>query len=127
MKFREFATLSGKKILAGKSAENNEELIAQSGENEIILHTKEPGSAFVNIKADSSEVSKEDIKEAAIFCSRHSQDWRDNQREVVVHYFLGKNIYKDKKMKIGTFGIKNFKSIKIKKIEIKNFEKAYLK
>ena len=38
--FRKFETSSGKVVLAGRTAENNEEIIKQSEKNEIILHTK---------------------------------------------------------------------------------------
>ena len=116
MKFREFITSSGKKVLCGKDAKNNEELIEQVEDWETVLHTAKPGSPFMNIK--SKKPGKTDIKEAAIFCASKSQDWRDNKDDVEVHYFLGREIYKKKEMKIGTFGVKNFKSIKVKKIEI---------
>ncbi len=119
--FRKFLTTTGKQVLAGKSAENNEDLVAQVNENELVLHTKLPGSPFCNIKADSEAVSKKELKEAAIFCARYSQDWRDNQKNVNIDYFLGKDIYKLKSMKSGTFGVKNTKEIVIKKQEIKEF------
>jgi len=122
VKFREYKTSAGKLVLAGKSAESNEELVEQVGENEIVLHTVEPGSPFVNIKADSGEVTKEDIREAGVFCARYSQDWRDNKGKIKVHVFLGKDIYKQKKMKSGTFGVKKFKEIVVKKIDIESFK-----
>ena len=122
MKFREFKTSSGKKVLAGKSAENNEELIKHVEKNEDVFHTAKPGSPFVNIKADSKEVTKEDLMEAGIFCARYSQDWRDNKKNIQVHVFLGKDIFKDKKMKAGTFGVRKFKEIVVKKIDIEGFK-----
>ncbi len=121
MKFREFETSEGNKVLAGKSAENNEKLIEQIGEDELVFHTKNPGSPICNIKSPSKNISKKEIKEIAIFCARYSQDWRDNQKDVTVHYFLGKNVYKLKSMKLGTFGVKNAEEIKIKRKEILNF------
>lgn len=122
MKFREFVTSSEKLILAGKNAETNEEIIAQVGKDEIVLHTSKPGSPFVNIKSKAKEKpTKQDIKEAAIFCASKSQDWRDNKSDVDVHYFYGKDVYKEKGMEKGTFGVKKYKSIKIKKKEIENF------
>ena len=111
MKFREFETSSGKKVLAGKNARDNEELIKQAEKNEIVLHTTKPGSPFVNIKG---KANKKDIKEAAIFCAKYSQDWRDNKSDVIVHKFKGEDVYKRKGMKTGTFGVKKFKKIKIK-------------
>ena len=123
-KFREFGTSSGKKVLGGKSAENNEVLIEQIKPTEIVLHTKAPGSPFVNIKA--SKPSKKDIKEAAIFCAKYSQAWKKPKikKDVEVHIFLGKEIYKGKGMKIGTFGVEKHKKIVVKKSEIEGFGRA---
>ncbi len=119
MNFRKFITSSGKDVYAGKSAENNEELVAQVEPTEIVLHTVAPGSPFVNIKG---EAEKKDIKEAAVFCAKYSQDWRDNKKDVLVHVFRGADIYKDKMMKTGTFSVKKFESIKVKKEDILRFE-----
>lgn len=116
MNFREFTLSSGIKILAGKSAKNNEEIIEQAEDDEIILHTAKPGSPFVDIK--TKKPAKTDIKEAAIFCALKSQDWRDNREDVSVHYFYGRDVYKKKDMKLGMFGVKKFEVIKIKAIEI---------
>ncbi|MBI2629564.1 DUF814 domain-containing protein [Candidatus Pacearchaeota archaeon] len=120
-KFRKIILSSGKIALGGKNAENNEELVSQAGEKEIVLHTKAKGSPFVNIKY-SGKVTKEDIKEAGIFCARYSQDWKKNKKEVIVHYFLGRDVYKKKDMAMGTFGVKKFKEIVINKEEIESFE-----
>lgn len=118
--FRKFLTSGGKLVLAGKSAENNEELIRQAKPDEIVLHTKSAGSPFVNIKEPGKNATKQDIKEAAIFCAKHSQAWKKSKtkRDVEVHYFLGKDICKDKDMKTGTFRIRKFKKITAKKSEI---------
>ncbi len=116
-KFREFITSSKKVILCGKSAEQNEKLMNKfKGKNNTILHTASPGSPFCVINAEKS--SKKDIKEAAIFCARYSQDWRNNKNNVIVHVFSGKNVYKRKGMKLGTFGVKKFKVVKVKKGKI---------
>ena len=110
MKFREFKTSSGKLVLAGKNAENNEKLIAQVQPDEDVFHTEKPGSPFVNIKLSKNETaSQNDIKESAIFCAAKSQDWRDNISDVKVNWFKGKDILKRKGMKIGTFEVKNKK------------------
>ena len=119
MKFRELISRQGTLILAGRNAKNNEELIAQVEKNEEVFHTAKPGSPFVNIK---EKPCKGDIKKAAIFCARGSQDWRDNKQDVIVHRFKGKDIHKEKGMKLGTFGVKKFKRIKVKKKDIKKFE-----
>lgn len=113
-------TSSGKLVLAGKNAKNNEELIAQIKSNEDVFHTANPGSPFVNIKKKSNI---KDRKEAAIFCAKQSQDWRDNKQDVIVHHFKGKDIYKNKLMKLGSFGVRKKKLIKIKKSYIEKWEK----
>ena len=122
MNFREFTTSSGKKILAGKSAANNEELISQVEPSEIVLHTKKPGSPFVNIKGKATQ---KDIKEAAIICARYSKAWKKAKlkKDIIVHIFRGKDIYKTKKMKLGTFGVKKFKELRVRKKDIEEFEK----
>ena len=122
--FRKFFTSSGKLVLSGKDAETNEKLIKQVEKENIVLHTKEKGSPFAEIKAGGKKVTRKDIKEAAIYIAKFSQDWKKNRKDVVVHYFLGEDIFKSKNMKIGTFGVKKFKEIKVKKKEIEKFENA---
>lgn len=117
MKFREFTTSSGKLVLSGKDRETNEKLIERAEKNNWVLHTKEKGSPFAEIKG---KATKKDIKETAIFIAKFSQDWKKNKKDVKVHYFKGKDIYKTKLMKLGTFGVKKFKEILVKKREIKN-------
>jgi len=113
--FRKLITKNGTLVLAGRNDKNNESLISQVEDDEEVFHTKEAGSPFVNIKG-KQKIG--DAKEAAIFCARFSRDWKKNRDDVVVHEFKGKDIFKEKGMKAGTFGIKKFKVIKIKKTEI---------
>ena len=124
MNFRKLSLKSGKKVLAGKNAESNEELVNQVKDNEIVLHTRKPGSPFVNIKSESKKMSKKDLKEAAIFCAKFSQAWKKpkiNPEFVEVDYFLGKNIVKIEGMKLGSFLVKKHKTIKVKREEIIKF------
>lgn len=114
-KFREWFTSSGKYVVAGKNSKNNEEVIAQVEPNETVLHTALPGSPFVNIKGIAT---KEDIRDAAIFCAKYSQAWRDTKSDVKIHVFKGKDIYKEKDMDEGTFGVKKFSEIVAKKKDI---------
>ena len=118
MNFREFETSSGLKVLAGKDAENNDELVKQADEEDVLLHTAEPGSAFVNV---GKKPSKKDLKDAAVFCASKSQDWRDNKQDVMIHKFTRKNMYKRRRMKAGLWGVKRFNMILIKKKEIESF------
>ena len=119
-KFREYLTKKETLILAGKNAENNEELIAQVNPEEEVFHTKARGSPFVNIKG---KPKFGEMKKAAIICAKYSKDWRDNKKDILVHNFKGKEIYKRKDMAQGTFGIKKEKIIKVKKRWIEGFEK----
>lgn len=124
MKFREMITDRGTMLFAGKSAQSNEELVAQIRGNEEVFHTDAKGSPFVNIKG---RAKKGDIKDAAIFCAAFSKDFKKNKSDVVVHRFKGKHIYKSALMKTGTFGVKKFKKIKVKKNEIEDFLREWEK
>jgi len=117
MKFREFITSSEAKVLCGKDASSNEELVKQFlGKGNRIFHTAASGSPFCVI--EYLKPSKKDIQETAAFCALKSQDWRDNKNDVVVHAFTGRDVYKRKGMKTGMFGVKKFKIIKVKKKDI---------
>jgi len=120
MKFREFVTSSGKKVIAGKDAEQNEELVKQFiGKDNLIFHSSKPGSPFCVI--EKIKHTKKDEKETAIFCASKSQDWRDNKSDVEVNFFRGENIYKNSKMKVGTFGVNKYRTMIVKKREIEKF------
>jgi predicted ribosome quality control (RQC) complex YloA/Tae2 family protein len=117
--FRKFITKNGTFVLAGRNDESNESLVEQAGKDEEVFHTKEAGSPFVNIKGNPKSG---DVKEAAIFCAKFSRDWKKNKKDVEVHRFLGKDIFKERGMKAGTFSVKKFKVIKIKKSEIEEWQ-----
>jgi len=122
MNFREFFTKTGKKAILGKSAEQNENLMKQYiSKDNFVLHTEKPGSPFAIIL--ELNPSKEDIKETAVFCALKSKDWRDNKKDVVMNIFSGKEVYKDKKMPTGTFGVKKCQKLLIKKEEILKLNK----
>jgi predicted ribosome quality control (RQC) complex YloA/Tae2 family protein len=120
MGFREFTTSSGKKVSAGKNAEQNDELVKEFlGKSNKLLHTAEPGSPFCVF--ENLKPNKKDLEETAIFCASKSQDWRDNKKDVVVHVFSGKETYKTKGMKAGMFGVRKYSEIKVPKKKIENF------
>lgn len=123
MNYREFKTRSGKTILCGRNAEQNEKLVGEfAGKENVLTHTIASGSPFCVIKERGTE--RKDVKETAIVCARLSQDWRDNKDDVAVHFFTGKDIYKEKGMKTGTFGIRNAKKMTVKKNKIAESENA---
>ncbi len=125
MNFRKFITKRGTLIFLGRNDKNNEELIKQVQPEEEVFHTVAPGSPFVNIK-DKPKLG--DLKIASILCAKYSQDWKKRKKKVIaIHRFKGKDIYKTKGMKLGTFGVKNFKVINVKREDIINFEKETTK
>lgn len=118
MKFRKVKTKSGTKILLGKDAESNDNLMKDyKGKENIILHTIKPGSPFCVI--EKLNPTKEEIKEAGIICASKSQDWRDNKSNVKMHVFNGKQTKKPFFAKSGTWKIIGKpKVIEIKKKDI---------
>ena len=62
MRFREIVLESGTRLLLGKDAENNDELLKKfEGEENTILHTVSPGSPFCvmdNLKPSRKDISK---------------------------------------------------------------------
>jgi len=123
MKFREITLKSGGKILLGKDAESNDELMKKfKGKENIILHTEEPGSPFCVI--DAQRPGKSEINSAGVACAKFSQAWRETKNDVVVNIFTGKDISKPWLSKKGTWKVKNSRKIKINKKDILNFEKT---
>jgi len=117
--FREYITSSGLRVLGGKSAESNDELVSRAGPKNVMLHTDAPGSPFVNV---GETPSKSDLKEAAIFCAKYSQEWRDTKRDVIVNKFMRSDMSKSVMMKPGTWGVKKQEKIKVKAVDILKFE-----
>lgn len=122
-KFREFTLSSGNKIFLGKDAKNNDELVRKfKGKENVVLHTVAPGSPFCVI--EKLKPTKEEIYESGIICASKSQDWRDNNSDVEIHQFTGKNVKKTIFMKPGSWKVKGTpKVLKIKKKEINKFVK----
>lgn len=121
MEFRKYTLKTGKSILLGKNAENNDELVKKyKGKSNIILHTATPGSPFCVM--DFEKPSKEEIYESAVVCASKSQDWRENQSDVKVHRFTGKDVKKGLIKKVGTWNVKTFEEIKAKKEDIKKIK-----
>ncbi len=122
MKFREMILKSGTRILLGKNAENNDELVKKfKGKENTIIHTVAPGSPFCVI--DKLNPSKEEISASGAICARFSQDWRDNKKNVRVNIFTGKDVNKERGMKVGTWKVKKSKTKTIKKKEIIKIKK----
>jgi len=118
--FREFVTSSGKRVFGGKDAESNDKLVWDAKKNDVLLHTQEPGSSFVNV---GETPSKKDLGEAAVFCAKYSQDWRDGKKDVVVNKFFRRDMKKSSKMKAGSWRVLKSEKVRVKAVDILNFEK----
>jgi len=113
--YRWFFTSSGALVVGGKNADQNDSLIkyiSKKEENFWVLHTSDPGSSFCVIIKDSEKVTKKDIAETAIFCGSFSQAWKKNKNKTNVDIFMSVQVFKEKGMKAGTWGV----SGQIKKI-----------
>lgn len=100
-KYRWFFTSSGKLVVGGKSARQNEELVKLAEETNVIMHTASPGSPFCIIKNPNTL----DMEETAIFTACFSQEWKKLKKRTEVHIFKGSQAVKKDRMKQGTFGI----------------------
>jgi predicted ribosome quality control (RQC) complex YloA/Tae2 family protein len=119
VRFREHVLSSGLRVFGGRNAENNDELVKNAKMDDVMLHTDLPGSPFVNV---GTNPSKKDLYEAAVFCARHSQAWRDAKKDVVVNRFIRCDMHKSIDMKDGTWSVVKQNKIKVKKIDIERFE-----
>ena len=117
--FRKFVLGSGREIVGGRDAETNDELVKGAGTKDVLLHTAEPGSPFVNVGVGAG---RDEVKEAAVFCAKYSQDWRDGKRDVVVNKFLRGDMNKSPKMKAGNWSVSKQEKVKVKKSDILRFE-----
>ena len=122
MIFRKKKLKSGKEILLGKDAKSNDELMKKfEGKENVIIHTVAPGSPFCVI--EDLKPSRKEIQEASSACAYYSQAWRDNQADIMVNVFTGKDVSKKKGMKSGTWKVNKSEKKKIKRRKIKNVNK----
>jgi len=116
-KYRWFFTSSKLLVIGGKNAEQNEEILKEiiSAKEEIILmHTSDPGSPFCAILSNKEKIKNKDIKEAAIFTACFSKAWKEGKKETTIDIFNNKQLFKEEKMKAGTWGVLG----KVKKIKV---------
>lgn len=117
-KYRWFITSSGKTVIGGKSAIQNDDLLKSLKKSEkndlIVMHTSSPGSPFSVILSPNSEVSKSDIEETAVFTACFSKAWRAKKRKEEIHVFSLSKLSKPKSAKPGTWTVKD----KIKKLSV---------
>jgi len=110
--YRWFFTSSGKLVIGGKSADQNEEIVNEivnlskkQKKDFVVMHTREPGSPFAIILSPKDELSREDIEETAIWCGCFSRAWREGKKKTVIDIFSSFQIKKAPLMKSGTFGV----------------------
>jgi len=119
-KYRWFFTSSGKLVVGGKSAEQNDSLLdnlKKSVKEYWVMHTSEPGSPFSVIIAPIKSVKSPDIEECAIFTGCFSRAWRSMKKITTVDIFKFSQLAKEKTMKTGTWGVMG--KVERKKVELK--------
>ncbi len=107
-KYKWFITASGKTVIGGKSALQNDELLKQviaASETYLVMHTSAPGSPFSVILAPLSPITKQDIEECAIFTACFSQTWKTGKLSANVNIFKSTQLHKEKQMKIGMWNV----------------------
>lgn len=119
-KYKWFFTSSGKLIVGGKSAEQNDELLTllkATGKDYLAMHTREPGSPFSIIISDE-ELKKSDLEECAVFTASFSRAWKSKASKAVVDIFSLGNLSKSRLMKTGTWGVSEKQGSREVKLEL---------
>jgi hypothetical protein len=106
--YRWFFTSKDVLVVGGKSDEQNELVLKLFSQPTFTLvHTSAPGSPFMILQSEKPSVK--DIYEAAIYCACFSQEWKRGEKKISVDVFSGRDVYKEKQMKKGTFGVRGEK------------------
>ncbi len=103
-RYKWFYTKSGKLVVGGKSAEQNDSLLTElkaTKKDMIVMHTKSPGSPFCVIIAPIDAVSEKDIEECAIFTGCFSRAWKERHKNATVDVFRLSQLFKSGLMKTG--------------------------
>ena len=120
-KYRWFYTSSGKKVVGGKSATQNDELlkeITSEKEKYYVMHTSSPGSPFSVILAKMNQVTEKDLEECAVFTGCFSKEWKAKKKEARIDIFISEQLSKDKEMKEGMWRVKGEVKHKTVKLEL---------
>lgn len=116
-KYKWFYTGSGKLVIGGKSAAQNDGLLKRIKflrKDFIVMHTASPGSPFSIILEDIEKVTKKDKEECAVFTACFSKAWKEKSKEISVDVFKFSELYKSKEMNMGTWGVKT----KVERIKV---------
>ena len=106
--YRWFTTSSGKLVIGGKSAEQNDQLLSlikKERKTFIVMHTSSPGSPFSVILDDAKKVSKNDTEETATFTACFSQAWKSGKKTAEVDIFTSSQLAKPSNAKTGTWKV----------------------
>ncbi|MFP4116072.1 MAG: ribosome rescue protein RqcH [Candidatus Aenigmatarchaeota archaeon] len=95
-KYRWFKTSEGFLVVAGKNADQNEELVKKKAQkDDVILHAEIEGSPFTVIKTEDREVTPLAIREASEFCASFSKAWKRGLGSVDVYWVRPEQVSKD--------------------------------
>src|SRR3990167_5123984 len=109
-RYRWFYTSSGKLVVGGKSAAQNDDLLYKlvaSRKELLVTHTREPGSPFCVILSDAKSITRQDRRECAQFTACFSRGWKAGKKKANVDFFYSSQLYKQKSMSQGTWGVKS--------------------
>lgn len=107
--YKWFFTASGKLVVCGKNAEQNDALLKEltkENKNCLVMHTLSPGSPFCAILSSSSDLSEKDKLACAGFTACFSQAFKQGKKKIQVDSFLSQNLIKTNLMKTGTWAVK---------------------
>lgn len=107
-KYKWFYTSSGKLVVGGKNADQNDELLhlmKKQGKDFFVMHTSSPGSPFSVILSEVKKVKKSDLKECATFTGCFSKAWKSGNKSSKIDIFKLSQLHKNKIMKSGTWSV----------------------
>ncbi len=108
-KYKWFITSSGKTVVGGKNALQNDELLKQLAslpESSIVMHTSAPGSPFSTILSPINSITQQEMQECATFTACFSQAWKSGKSKSDVDIFESTQLSKEKNMKSGMWSVK---------------------
>ncbi|MFW9948442.1 MAG: ribosome rescue protein RqcH [Candidatus Odinarchaeota archaeon] len=95
-KFRWFFSSEGFLVIGGRDANSNELIYKKYiDDKDLVFHTNFPGSPLTVIKnPEGKDISKNTIREAAIFVASYSRAWKENWGVVDVFFVLPDQVSK---------------------------------
>ncbi len=115
--YKWFITSSGKTVVGGKNAIQNDELlkrVIKVSKPLMTMHTSSPGSPFSIIISSPETITKQDLEECSTFTACFSHAWKSGKSKAEVDIFESIQLHKEKNMKAGTWSVKG----KVKKVVV---------